>query len=116
MIENGQVTIEREHEQVIFTLSLQDAYAGIEVYDRLIASANSGYLKPEVGGRPKPPGDWMNEQTGVLCAAIEAYLEWRAMTPEQIAAMRAYLRQWIAAPEWSEADELRREVNEAISA
>ena len=44
------------------------------------------------------PGYWMHETSGVLRPAITAYLEGKGMTPRQIAAMRAYLRQWIAAP------------------
>jgi hypothetical protein len=40
-------------------------------------------------------GYWMNETSGVLRPAIEAYLS-GSMTQEQIAAMRAYLRQWMA--------------------
>jgi hypothetical protein len=44
------------------------------------------------------PGYWMNETSGVLRPAIEAYLSDRVMTPEHIAAMRSYLRQWINAP------------------
>lgn len=44
------------------------------------------------------PGYWMNETSGVLRPAVEAYLQHRPMTPEQIAAMRAYCRQWINAP------------------
>ena len=43
------------------------------------------------------PGYWMNETSGVLRPAVEAYLHDQPMTGEQIAAMRAYLRQWIAA-------------------
>jgi hypothetical protein len=46
------------------------------------------------------PGYWMNEVSGVLRPAVEAYLYGDPMTPEQIAAMREYLRQWIAAPSW----------------
>lgn len=46
------------------------------------------------------PGYWMFETTGVLRPAVEAYLSGRAMSDEQIAAMRAYLRQWIEAPCW----------------
>lgn len=46
------------------------------------------------------PGYWMDETSGVLRPAIEAYLADSEMTAEQIAAMRAYLRQWINAPEW----------------
>jgi hypothetical protein len=45
------------------------------------------------------PGYWMNETSGVLRPAVEAYLSRNPMTPDQIAAMRAYLRQWIAS-EW----------------
>ena len=41
-------------------------------------------------------GYWMNETTGVAAKAVKAYLLEEPMTPEQIAAMRAYLRQWIA--------------------
>lgn len=46
------------------------------------------------------PGFWMHETSGVLRPAVEAYLGGEPMTPEHIAAMRAYLRQWIAAPAW----------------
>jgi hypothetical protein len=46
------------------------------------------------------PGYWMHETSGVLRPAIEAYLTGAPMTPTQVAAMRAYLRQWIDAPGW----------------
>lgn len=46
------------------------------------------------------PGYWMHETSGVLRPAITAFLRHESMTAEQIAAMRAYLRQWIAAPAW----------------
>lgn len=46
------------------------------------------------------PGYWMQETSGVLRPAVAAYLAGGAMTPEQVAALRAYLRQWIAAPAW----------------
>jgi hypothetical protein len=42
----------------------------------------------------------MNGTSGRLRPAVEAYLTGAEMTDEQIAAMRAYLRQWIAAPAW----------------
>lgn len=45
------------------------------------------------------PGYWLYETTGVLRPAVEAYLA-GSMSPIQIAAMRAYLRQWIEAPAW----------------
>jgi hypothetical protein len=43
------------------------------------------------------PGYWMHETSGVLRPAILAYLKGAEMTGEECAAMRAYLRQWIAA-------------------
>ena len=57
------------------------------------------------------PGYWMNETSGVLRPAIEAYLAASDMKPEHIVAMRAYLRQWINGDfrGWRIA-ELRREV------
>jgi hypothetical protein len=44
------------------------------------------------------PNYWMYETSGVLRPAVEAYLNRSPMTAAQIAAMRAYLRQWMAAP------------------
>lgn len=41
------------------------------------------------------PGYWMNETSGVLRPAVEAYLNGTEMTPGQIVAMRGYLRQWV---------------------
>lgn len=60
----------------------------------------------------KPPGYWMDEVTGVLRPAVEAYLNGAPMTLIQLGAMRAYLRQWIAHPGWmgEEVEELRRDV------
>jgi len=52
------------------------------------------------------PGYWMAETSGVLRPAIEAYLSGAAMPDDQIVAMRAYLRQWIAAPGWSSSSQL----------
>lgn len=42
------------------------------------------------------PGYWMDETSGVLKPAVIAFLQEDDMTPEQIAAMRAYFRQWMA--------------------
>jgi hypothetical protein len=42
----------------------------------------------------------MYETSGVLRPAIAAYLNGAPMTEADIAAMRAYLRQWIGAPVW----------------
>lgn len=44
------------------------------------------------------PGYWMNETSGVLAPAVKAYLEHDELTPQEIAALRAYFRQWINAP------------------
>jgi mono/diheme cytochrome c family protein len=44
------------------------------------------------------PGYWMNETSGVLRPAVEAYLKGELITHGQIAAIRAYLRQWMAGP------------------
>ena len=47
------------------------------------------------------PGYWMNETSGVLRPAVEAYLRGGPLDDGQIAALRAYFRQWIAGP-WAE--------------
>ena len=49
---------------------------------------------------PVRPGYWMHETTGALRPALIALLDGGALTPEHIAAIRAYLRQWIMAPVW----------------
>lgn len=46
------------------------------------------------------PGYWMNETSGVLRPAIEAYLAGGPLAAEHVGAMRAYLRQWIFATAW----------------
>ena len=46
------------------------------------------------------PHYWATETSGVLQPAVEAYLRDQAMTPEQISAMRDYLRQWIDNGNW----------------
>ena len=63
------------------------------------------------------PGYWMHETSGVLRPAVEAYLHDEPMTPRQIAAMRAYLRQWIAAPGWrgEEVERLRGRIDFLVS-
>lgn len=52
------------------------------------------------------PGYWMNETSGVLRPAVEAYLRGHAMTEDQIAALRTYLRQWITRGAWAPTDGL----------
>ena len=44
------------------------------------------------------PGYWMHESTGVLRPAVAHYLNNEPMTRADIAAMRAYLRQWMSGP------------------
>lgn len=46
------------------------------------------------------PGYWMHETSGVLRPAVMAYLTGAELQPDQVAALRAYLRQWIMAPAW----------------
>jgi hypothetical protein len=46
------------------------------------------------------PGYWLCEITGVLRPAVEHYLRGEPLSPKDVAAFRAYLRQWIAAPAW----------------
>lgn len=59
------------------------------------------------------PGYWIYETSGVLAPAVRAYLCEADMTEPQIAAMRAYLRQWIGAPGWRghQVDTLRARIN-----
>lgn len=45
------------------------------------------------------PGYWMREMSGAARKAVAAYFH-GCMTPEDIAVMRAYLRQWIMSPVW----------------
>jgi hypothetical protein len=62
------------------------------------------------------PGYWMHETTGVLRPAVEAYLRSEPMEPAAIAAMRAYLRQWMAAPTWhGDGVELRRQAIDRLT-
>jgi hypothetical protein len=46
------------------------------------------------------PGYWMYETSGALRPAIVAYLKGAPLSQAEIAAIRAYLRQWIAADSW----------------
>jgi mono/diheme cytochrome c family protein len=59
------------------------------------------------------PGYWMHETGDVLRPAVRAYLFGAEMTPQQIGAVRAYLRQWMAAP-WQTPmlDVLRTQIND----
>lgn len=59
------------------------------------------------------PGYWMYEASGVLRPAVEAYLFGQTLTGEHIAYLRAYFRQWIAAPGFQgpEVETLRRTID-----
>jgi len=63
------------------------------------------------------PSYWMNETSGVLRPAVEAYLNNRSLNKTQIAVLRAYLRQWIAAPAWvgPEVERLRDRIDFLVS-
>lgn len=50
------------------------------------------------------PGYWRNETSGVLAPAVKAYLEGDELTPQEIAALRGYFRQWVNAPAFVGAD------------
>jgi hypothetical protein len=55
---------------------------------------------PQTPRHGKGPRYWMNEQSGRLEPVIWAFLERGPMSDADIATMRAYLRQWIDAPQW----------------
>lgn len=63
------------------------------------------------------PDYWMDERSGVLRPAVEAYLKDGEMTAMEVAAMRAYLRQFIDADVWKGPviGELRRRINDLTS-
>jgi len=44
----------------------------------------------------------MHETSGVLRPAVVAFLEGAELTPEHIAMLRAYCRQWIGADVWDQ--------------
>jgi hypothetical protein len=60
------------------------------------------------------PKFWTDETSGTLQPAVRAYLTDATLTEPQIAAMRAYLRQWIQSPLWEGPgiQELRRSVDQ----
>jgi hypothetical protein len=47
-----------------------------------------------------PAAYWQNETSGILRPAIEAYLRHDQLAEADVAALRAYLRQWIMSPAW----------------
>ena len=63
-------------------------------------------MKPE-------PGYWMHETSGVLRPAVEAYLSGMpTMSFEHVAAMRAYVRQWVEHGAFQGIDDLKARVDE----
>lgn len=54
----------------------------------------------------------MHETTGELRPAIETYLRDGELTHRQIAAIRAYFRQWMTAPWMGDVDVLRSQLEE----
>jgi hypothetical protein len=56
---------------------------------------------------PRAPKFWMYETSGVLKPVVQAYIRGEELTPADVANMRAYLRQWIMAPVWSDIPELQ---------
>lgn len=59
------------------------------------------------------PGYWMRETSGVLAPVVEKFLAGEGLDAHEIATMRAYLRQWIAADGFvgPEIDQLRADVD-----
>ncbi len=69
--------------------------------------------------RGTAPAFWRDETTGALAAAIRAYLDNpEALTIREIALLRVYFRQWIAAPSWPQdvVGDLRTRVDTIFSA
>jgi hypothetical protein len=60
------------------------------------------------------PGYWMYETSGALRPAVVAYLSRQVLSDAEIAAIRAYLRQWIMADVWARErtlEELRADID-----
>jgi hypothetical protein len=73
---------------------------------------------------PQAPKYWMHETGGQLGPAMERYLKGEPEKPDDVNLIRAYLRQWIDSPVWSdgvdgetrtELDELRTKAREIRS-
>lgn len=48
------------------------------------------------------PGYWSHETSGVLAPAVMRYLNGIKLSGDDLAALRAYIRQWIMHPVWNE--------------
>lgn len=63
------------------------------------------------------PGYWMYETTGILKPAVHHYLHRKTLSERDVAALRAYFRQWMEG-DWAETSgvqELRRDVDKLLS-
>ena len=60
------------------------------------------------------PGYWMYETGGALRPAIVAYLNRDPINDEQIALIRAYLRQWVAGFHGPDVERLADEVDGVV--
>ena len=57
-------------------------------------------MREDLEELPAEPGFWMNETTGVLAPAIKRLITRQDLSDDDIAAVRGYLRQWIAVETW----------------
>lgn len=62
------------------------------------------------------PGYWKHETSGVLRPVVERYLHGETLDVAEVLTMRAYLRQWIAAPGFvgAEVEALRASVDTIV--
>jgi hypothetical protein len=64
-----------------------------ETIDGLVFVANPDYPYPFKVA--KPPRFWMEEQTGVLGDAVQAYMEGERLRTNQLRAIKSYLKQFV---------------------
>ena len=64
-----------------------------ETIEDLVFVANPEYPYPFKVA--KPPRFWMEEQTGALEAAVEAYIAGERLTPPQIRVLKIYFKQFV---------------------
>lgn len=90
---------------------IREIWAKVEIEPRDAAEAALN-RKPLVAGLPDY---WMDATDNVLRAAGETWLLGGELDGEEIAALRAYLCQWIEAPGWDYRAEDISELREAVS-
>ena len=69
------------------------AAAAAETIEGLVFVSNPDYPYPF--NVQNPPRFWMEEQTGVLEQAVEAYMAGERLTEKHLAALKIYLKQYI---------------------